>query len=90
MPEESEIMASLRDEMSAQFSEMKASFEASVREKDAEIEQLKEQNKGLQRALVRSAVMEPPRQEIPKTQEQKYAEHIGDLAAKTLNYMLKR
>lgn len=90
MPEESEIMASLRDEMSAQFSEMKASFEASVREKDAEIEQLKEQNKGLQRALVRSAVMEPPRQEIPKTQEQKYAEHIGGLAVKTLNYMLKR
>ena len=90
MPEESEIMASLRDEMSAQFSEMKASFEASVREKDAEIEQLKEQNKGLQRALVRSAVMEPPRQEIPKTQEQKYAEHICDLAGKTLNYMLKR
>ena len=90
MPEESEIMASLRDEMSAQFSEMKASFEAGVREKDAEIEQLKEQNKGLQRALVRSAVMEPPRQEIPKTREQKYAEHIGDLAGKTLNYMLKR
>ena len=52
--------------------------------------QLKEQNKGLQRSLVRSAVMEPPRQEIPKTQEQKYAEHIGDLAGKTLNYMLKR
>lgn len=80
----------LRDEMNAQFNELKVSFEASIKEKDDTIEKLREQNTGLQRALVRSAVMDPPKQEIPKTEQQLHNEEVERLSNLTLHYMSKR
>ena len=64
--------AKLRDEMAQQFKELKDSFEASNKEKDEIIAQLREQNQGLQRALVRSAMTEPPVQEKEPTPEERY------------------
>lgn len=80
-------VVALRDEMNAQFNELKASFEASIREKDDLIAQLKEQNTGLQRALVRSAVMDPPKQEHVPTEEELYQEKVKMLSDKTLKMM---
>lgn len=80
----------LRDEMNAQFSELKASFEQTLKEKDELIEKLKEQNTGLQRALVRSAVTDPPRQKPVKSDEELYQEKIKALAERTRQYMKQR
>lgn len=90
MPDEESItdpIVQLRDEMSAQFAELKASFETSLKEKDDIIAQLKEQNTGLQRALVRSAVTDPPKQEEPKTEQQLYEEKLAQLVERTKHYM---
>ena len=83
-------IVALRDEMNAQFNEMKESFKAEMSEKDELISQLKEQNTGLQRALVRSAVVDPPKQEVVKTEEELYQDKIDALAKKTLAYMSSR
>ena len=80
----------LRDEMNAQFNELKSSFEASLKEKDELIAQLKEQNTGLQRALVRSAVSDPPKPEPVKTDEQLYKEKVVEIAERTKRYMEMR
>lgn len=80
----------LRDEMNAQFNELKQSFEATLKEKEELISQLKEQNTGLQRALVRSAVMDPPKVEEPKTEEQLYNEEVARLSKRTLEIMKAR
>lgn len=83
-------VVTLRDEMNAQFNELKQSFEATLKEKDELISQLKEQNTGLQRALVRSAVMDPPKVEEPKTEEQLYDEEVARLSKRTLEIMRNR
>ena len=83
-------VVALRDEMNAQFNELKTSFEASLKEKEELIAQLKEQNTSLQRALVRSAVMDPPKVEEPKTEEEMYQEQVDNLAKKTLDIMKAR
>ena len=83
-------VVALRDEMNAQFNELKQSFEASLKEKDELIAQLKEQNTGLQRALVRSAVMDPPKAEEPKTEEQLYADEVERLSKRTIEIMKQR
>lgn len=83
-------VVALRDEMNAQFAELKASFEASLQEKEELISQLKEQNTGLQRALVRSAVMDPPKVEEPKTEEDLYNEEVERLSKRTLEIMKAR
>lgn len=83
-------VVALRDEMNAQFNELKTSFEESLKEKDDLIAQLKEQNTGLQRALVRSAVMDPPKVEETKTEEQLYAEKVDSLAKRTIEIMRNR
>lgn len=79
----------LRDEMSQQFNELKTSFEASLKEKDDIIAQLKEQNVGLQRALVRSAVMDPPKQDEPKTPEEIYQDTLNKRVERAKFYMQK-
>lgn len=93
MTEETQIedpVVTLRDEMNAQFAELKASFEATLKEKEELITQLKEQNTGLQRALVRSAVMDPPKVETPKTEEELYNEEVERLTKRTLDIMKAR
>lgn len=83
-------VVALRDEMNAQFNELKQSFEATLKEKEELISQLKEQNTGLQRALVRSAVMDPPKVEEPKTEEDLYNEEVERLSKRTLEIMRNR
>lgn len=83
-------VVALRDEMNAQFAELKSSFEATLKEKEELISQLKEQNTGLQRALVRSAVMDPPKVEEPKTEEDLYREEVERLSKRTLEIMKAR
>lgn len=78
----------LRNEFQEQFTTLKESFEASNKEKDELIEQLKSHNQELERALIRSAVHEAPAPQ--KTSDQIYSEKISALADKTLNYMRSR
>lgn len=80
-------IVSLRNEFAEQFAELKASFEASNKEKDEIIQQLKEQNQGLQRALVRSATTDPPIEKKEPTEEEVYAERVKSLAERTRQYM---
>lgn len=87
-PTYSDDYLKLKEEMNAQFNELKQAFEATAKEKDEEIAKLKEQNQGLQRALVRSAVTDPPAEE-PKepTEEELYQAQVDDQAKRTLEYM---
>lgn len=77
----------LRDEMAEQFAQLKASFESQVSERDARIVELTEQNTSLQRALVRSAMTEPPKVPEKKSEKEVYDDTIKTLAEKTLRYM---
>ena len=58
-----DVIAQIRDEMSAQFATMKEAFESQLAELRASNEQLKRDNDGLKAALVRSALTDPPREE---------------------------
>ena len=77
----------LKSEMQAQYNELKSAFEASTREKDDLIAELKQSNQDLQRALLRSAFTEGPSQSAPvKTPEQEYEEKIQDLFTRSKEY----
>lgn len=77
----------LKSEMQAQYNELKSAFEASTREKDDLIAELKQSNQDLQRALLRSAFTEGPSQPAPeKTPEQEYEEKIQDLFTRSKEY----
>jgi len=84
-PETGDIIAKIRDEMNAQFTEMKKAFESQVAELTAANAKLQEDNKGLQAALVRSAVADPPAPAPKeKTPEELYKEQVDAIAKKTL------
>lgn len=77
----------LKSEMQAQYNELKSAFEASTKEKDDLIAELKQSNQDLQRALLRSAFTEGPSQPAPeKTPEQEYEENIKTLFEKSKAY----
>ena len=77
----------LKQEMQAQYNELKSAFETSTREKDELIAQLQQSNQDLQRALLRSAFTEGPSQSAPeKTPEQEYEEKIQDLYKRSKKY----
>ena len=77
----------LKQEMQAQYNELKSAFENSTKEKDELIAQLQQSNQDLQRALLRSAFTEGPSQSAPaKTPEQEYEEKIQDLYQRSKNY----
>ena len=77
----------LKQEMQAQYNELKSAFENSTKEKDELIAQLQQSNQDLQRALLRSAFTEGPSQSAPvKTPEQEYEEKIKALYEKSKNY----
>ena len=77
----------LKQEMQAQYNELKSAFENSTREKDELIAQLQQSNQDLQRALLRSAFTEGPSQSAPeKTPEQEYEEKIQDLYKRSKKY----
>ena len=77
----------LKQEMQAQYNELKSAFENSTKEKDELIAQLQQSNQDLQRALLRSAFTEGPSQSAPvKTPEQEYEEKIKALYEKSKEY----
>lgn len=77
----------LKTEMQAQYNELKSAFEASTKEKDDLIAELKQSNQDLQRALLRSAFTEGPSQPAPeKTPEQEYEENIKNLFERSKEY----
>ena len=77
----------LKQEMQAQYNELKSAFENSTKEKDEIIAQLQESNRDLQRALLRSAFTEGPSQSAPvKTPEQEYEEKIKALYERSKEY----
>lgn len=83
-----EELARMREEFAQQFKELKDAFEAERKEKEEEIATLKEQNVGLQRALVRSAVTDPPKEEpAPKTEEDLYREELARVSQRTIDIM---
>ena len=86
-PEKVNPYDQLKSEMQAQYNELKSAFEASTKEKDDLIAELKQSNQDLQRALLRSAFTEGPSQSEPvKTPEQEYEEKIKALYEKSKNY----
>lgn len=90
-PSEGDLLAKMRDEMSKEFQTLKASFEAQLEELKKQNEKLIADNQGLQAALVRSALADPPKEEPPKekTKEEIYQEQVDSIAKKTLE-ILKR
>ena len=87
-PEQVNPIAQLRNEFAEQFATLKESFEQSSKQKDEEIPQLKTHNKELERALIRSAVHDPPAPQ--KTEQDIYNDKVKELADKTLSYMKQR
>lgn len=87
-PSEGDLLAQVRDEMQQQFQALRTSFEAEISQLRAQNEQLIADNKGLQAALVRSAVADPPKPAEPsKTEEELYQEEVDAIAKKTLERM---
>ena len=87
VPETVNPYDTLKQEMQAQYNELKSAFENSTKEKDELIAQLQESNRDLQRALLRSAFTEGPSQSAPvKTPEQEYEEKIKALFEKSKSY----
>lgn len=87
-PKYSDDYVKLRDEMAEQIKTLKESFEASNKEKDELIQHLKEQNQELQRAVVRSAMTEPPKDEPHEpTEEELYNAERDRLIARTRENM---
>ena len=87
-PEQVNTIEQLRNEFAEQFAALKESFEQSSQQKDEEIAQLKSHNKELERALIRSAVHDPPAPQ--KTEQDIYSDKVKELANKTLSYMKQR
>ncbi len=87
-PEQVNPIEQLRNEFAEQFATLKESFEQSSKQKDEEIAQLKSHNKELERALIRSAVHDPPAPQ--KTEQDIYNDKVKELADKTLSYMKQR
>lgn len=77
----------LKEEMQEQFRQLRESFEASNKEKDDIIAELKEQNQGLQRALVRSATIDPPEPVKEPTAEDLYKSELEEQVSITKKYM---
>lgn len=77
----------LKNEMASQMKELRDSFNAYKEEKESELAQLKEDNKNLQRALIKETFSptEAPKQE--PTEEEKYVAKIEALAARSKQLM---
>lgn len=88
-PEDSAV-AKLRDEMAAQFQSLKSSFETQLADLKAQNDTLQAENKELNRALVRSAVSDPPAPADTRTPEEiaeaEYTAEIKKIYEKSIKY----
>lgn len=85
---ESDLIASLRNEMQTQYNALKETMDSALKERDEAIAKLTQEKQALQNALVVSSIS--PRteeEEVPKTEEQLYQETVERLAKKTLARM---
>lgn len=89
-PESQDALAKFRDEMAQQFADLKAETQARIDELTQENARLIDENKQLNRALVRSAVApapEPVEQLSPEEKaEQEYREQVKNIFEKSLRY----
>lgn len=86
-PETSNLYMELKNEMTSQMDALRQSFDAYKEEKETELAQLKEDNKQLQRALIKETFSpaEQPKQE--PTEEELYANKVQALAARSKELM---
>lgn len=75
----------IQDEVAKQMKQVKDEFAKMASEKDAKIKELKEQNKQLNSAVIRSAILAPPVKE--ETEEEKYRKEVESLSKKTIEMM---
>ena len=85
-----DALARFRDEMAQQFADLKAETQAKIDELTKENEKLVEENKQLNRALVRSAIVpapEPVEVLSPEEKaEQEYRQELKNIFEKSLKY----
>lgn len=77
-PVQDDALSKFRDEMAQQFADLKAETQAKIDELTKENEKLIDENKQLNRALVRSAVAPAPNPEPPISPEEKAAQEYED------------
>lgn len=87
-PAPEDPIVALRNEFAEQFTALKTSYEEVTRQQTELINQLKEENDSLHRALIRSAVTPQPAPE--KTPEQLYEDRIQQISRKALDMMAQR
>lgn len=76
----------LRNEFQAQFTALKESTEASIKERDEKILALEAENKDLHKALLQSAFTVPAPKEPEPTEEELYRKHVQTLFEKSKQY----
>lgn len=86
-----DALARFRDEMAQQFADLKAETQAKIDELTKENEKLVDENKQLNRALVRSAVVPnpaPPEDPLSPEEkaEQEYRQEVKNIFEKSLKY----
>jgi len=84
-PQQDDLYLRLKEEMQEEFATLKSAFEAERAELQGTIARLEEQNQGLQRALVRQATTEPPKEEPARepTKEELYQAEVDRCAQMT-------
>jgi hypothetical protein len=84
----SDLVSQLRDEMQAQFAQLKSETDALIAAQKEQIAALEKDKASLQAALVRSATSPPEKAPEPeKTEEEIYREQVDALAEKGLAKM---
>lgn len=77
----------LKAEMVSQMNDLRTAFDSYKEEKEKELTQLKEDNKNLQRALIRETFSPVAAPEPEQTEEQRYKEKIIALAERASHKM---
>lgn len=89
-PVQDDALAKFRDEMAQQFADLKAESQKTIDDLKAENAKLTEENKQLNRALVRSAVVPMPNPEPQLSPEEKaeqdYRKEVQTIFEKSLKY----
>ena len=89
-PVQDDALSKFRDEMAQQFADLKAETQAKIDELTKENEKLIDENKQLNRALVRSAVAPAPTPELTISPEEKavqeYEDRIQAIYQKSIKY----
>lgn len=80
----------LKNEMQSQMDALRQSFDAYKEEKEKEISDLQEANKGLQRALVREAFSPVAAPTEEPTEQEKYKQKVLSMTERSIQLMKQR